>query len=108
VPAVAITPALRLSLSLKLSPLMRSSAWEYLSGWVNFQSATLGQFCVGGVFGGQLFDFFPIRDFLHFALPMSSLSQPAALFEEPIEPFDGETRRLFQPFAAVYFVMRNR
>lgn len=60
------------------------------------------------VFGGQLFDVFPIRDFLHFALPMSSFSQPAALFEEPIEPFDSETRRLFQPFAAVYFVMRNR
>jgi hypothetical protein len=48
------------------------------------------------VFGGQLFDFFPIRDFQHFALPMSSFSQLAALSEEPIEPFDGETRRLFQ------------
>jgi hypothetical protein len=51
--AVAITPALRLSLSLKLSPLMRSSAWEYLSGWVMFRSATLGQFCVGGNMDGM-------------------------------------------------------
>jgi len=54
------------------------------------------------------FAFFPIRAFLHLALPMSWFSQPAALFQEPIEPFDGETRRLFEPFTAVYFVMRNR
>src|SRR5258708_38581736 len=28
---------------------MRPSAWEYPTpGWVNFQSATLGQFCIGG------------------------------------------------------------
>jgi hypothetical protein len=34
---------------------MRSSALEYpTSGWVNFQSATLGQFCIGGYSVTQL------------------------------------------------------
>ena len=52
--------------------------------------------------------FLPDRRFPAPALPMSTFSQPAALFEEPIEPLDGETRRLLQPFAAVYFVMCDR